>query len=218
MSNYTDDYAMAESLLEQPVSTGGPDKSAAKIAFEQIGNDEVENLLKSTMEIYEDIAQKGADSVFIQKGNTFWLTDLPPEILDTAKHILSTYAPEAVQKLERSLPQLERKCPDIRILRQTTPYSQMKFIPHLPPRITKPKIQQVAETPPKPSFGNTTNPIKRQELSVGTIYSMAANGARKEEQIKTNNIPKMQTNPFHSEYNDNTMFSYNNLYSNIAQI
>ena len=112
MSNYTDDFAMAESQVNDIANVHEQDKSAAQIALERIGNAEIEGLLKSTMQIYEDIANKGENSVFLNEGNSFWLTGLPPEVLDTAKHILATYQPDLIQKLERSIPQLERKCPD----------------------------------------------------------------------------------------------------------
>ena len=214
MSNYTDDFAMAESQVNDIANVHEQDKSAAQIALEQIGNAEIEGLLKSTMQIYEDIANKGENSVFLNEGNSFWLTELPPEVLNTAKHILATYQPDLIQKLERSIPQLERKCPDIRVLRHTTPYSQMKFIPHLPPRITNPQIYggnntDINQQTTKPK--HMTNPTKRHQIPIGTIYSMTANGSRKETPM-IKKCTKQVTNPFAVERNDNTMFGYNNLY------
>lgn len=220
MSNYTDDFAMAGSQNNHTINLYEEDKTAAQIALERVGNAEIEGLLKSTMEIYEDIATKGENSVFIKEGNSFWLTELPPEVLDTAKHILATYQPELVQKLERSLPQLERKCPDIRVLRHTTPYSQMKFIPHLPPRITNPQIYGGNNTEINQQITTSkhmTNPAKRHQIPIGTIYSMAANGSRIDTPI-IREQKEFATTPFKSERHDNTMFSYNNLYPNIAQI
>ena len=220
MSNYTDDFAMAGSQNNHTINLYEEDKTAAQIALERVGNAEIEGLLKSTMGIYEDIATKGENSVFIKEGNSFWLTELPPEVLDTAKHILATYQPELVQKLERSLPQLERKCPDIRVLRHTTPYSQMKFIPHLPPRITNPQIyggNNIETNQQITTSKHMTNPTKRHQIPIGTIYSMAANGSRIDTPI-IREQKEFATTPFKSERHDNTMFSYNNLYPNIAQI
>ncbi len=216
MSNYTDDFAMAGSQNNHTINLYEEDKTAAQIALERVGNVEIEGLLKSTMGIYEDIATKGENSVFIKEGNSFWLTELPPEVLDTAKHILATYQPELVQKLERSLPQLERKCPDIRVLRHTTPYSQMKFIPHLPPRITNPQIYGGNNTEinqQTTTSKHMTNPTKRHQIPIGTIYSMTANGSRKETPM-VKECQKQSTNPFVVERTDNTMFGYNNLYPN----
>ncbi len=213
MNNFTNGYAPAEPDVENSSNISPSVKSYLP---KQVDNPEVEALLQSTMQIFEDISQKGEDSVFIRPQNTFWLTNLPPEILDIAKHIWSVQAPESVIKLERMLPRLERSCPEIRILRHTTPYSQMKYIPQLPPRLTKPDAfkgyNSSGENQPIPK-NNVTNPIKRQELSVGTIYSMAANGARKEEPMIVDR-KKLSTNPFGRERIDDTMFGYDQLYPN----
>ena len=96
----------------------------------------------------------------------------------------------------------------------------MKFIPHLPPRITNPQIyggNNIETNQQITTSKHMTNPTKRHQIPIGTIYSMAANGSRIDTPI-IREQKEFATTPFKSERHDNTMFSYNNLYPNIAQI
>lgn len=85
--------------------------------------------IKNTSELLEDIANKGSKSSLFRCGAEPWLTTLDPKVIDEAKHMLAQYEPQTVQKLEQILPQLEKNCPALAVLKQTTPFSKMKIQP-----------------------------------------------------------------------------------------
>ncbi len=79
----------------------------------------------------------------ILQGNPPWLATLDVQVIDEAKQLLAQYEPQTVQKLEQMLPQLEKSCPALSVLKQTTPFSQMTITP--------------VQNPVKPT--GTTNPV-----------------------------------------------------------
>lgn len=75
----------------------------------------------------EDVVNNPKSNVL--QGNPPWLATLDTKVIDEAKQLLAQYEPQTVQKLEQMLPQLEQKCPALAVLKQTTPFSQMKITP-----------------------------------------------------------------------------------------
>ena len=49
-----------------------------------------------------------------------WMTTLDPNLIDEAKQLLAQHEPETFKKLERMLPQLEKQCPSLSILRHNS--------------------------------------------------------------------------------------------------
>lgn len=102
----------------------------------------------------------------ILQGNPPWLATLDTKVIDEAKQLLAQYEPQTVQKLEQMLPQLEKQCPALAVLKQTTPFSQMKLPPATPVNpnniqnpVPQTKPQVNSNNPVKP---NTTNPVGMQ--------------------------------------------------------
>lgn len=220
MNNFDENYSsglhdrtLHEPLDENILIKANKAEEAAERCLQDI---EPPNILEFTTRAFEDIVYNGENSIFVQENNKQWLTEMPHEIFDAAKYKLAQKDPELVLKLERSIPKLERNCPEIRILRQTIPYFQMKYEPELPPRINlqqPPGISQ--QLPSAAAVKRMSNPIKRQELSVGTIYSLAANGSRLEDTSQVYDYNKITiTKPNNSDYADNPMHSYNPLTPN----
>ena len=79
------------------------------------------------IEMLAELAQNGTSSMLLKDGGVSWLTTLELKDIDNAKKLLAQHEPETVQKLEHILPQLETYCPELAVLKQTTPYAQMKL-------------------------------------------------------------------------------------------
>lgn len=107
----------------------------------------------------------------ILQGNPPWLATLDTKVIDEAKQLLAQYEPQTVQKLEQMLPQLEKQCPSLGVLKQTTSFSQMKIQPTQSPvkpvgtnpvntgnsvQTTKPQINPT----PKPNTSVSGNSVK----------------------------------------------------------
>lgn len=95
----------------------------------------------------------------ILAGNPPWLATLDTKVIDEAKQLLAQYEPQTVQKLEQMLPQLEQKCPDLAVLKQTTPFSQMKITPVQNPVNPAGTTNPVNTNNPVNPTGNTHNPV-----------------------------------------------------------
>ena len=167
------------------------------------------DIVEITVNAFKDIANCGENSLFVK--NVSWLGELPLEIFNYAKYILHQNDPDVAMKFERMLPKLQRHCPEISVLRQTIPYSQMKYPPPLSVKILNPKI------PDKKNF-ETANPIRKNEIPLGLIYSKMANGARKEPILLSDVCLSKSENLNNLKNNDLRMFSYDNLYHNVADI
>lgn len=111
----------------------------------------------------EDVANNPNSKILA--GNPPWFTTLDAKVVDEAKQLLAQYEPQTVQKLEHILPQLEQKCPALTVLKQTTPFSQMKMTPVQKGSTTNPlntgKSVSQATNPVNPS-GNIHNPVGTQ--------------------------------------------------------
>ena len=111
----------------------------------------------------EDVANNPNSKILA--GNPPWFTTLDAKVVDEAKQLLAQYEPQTVQKLEHILPQLEQKCPALSVLKQTTPFSQMKMTPVQKGSTTNPfnsgnPVSQ-ATNPVNPT-ANTHNPVGTQ--------------------------------------------------------
>ena len=65
----------------------------------------------------EDVANNPTSKIL--QGKPPWLTTLDKKVIEEAKTLLHDINPEALQKLEKMLPQLEKICPTFSILRKT---------------------------------------------------------------------------------------------------
>lgn len=165
------------------------------------------DIIEITVNAFKDIASCGENSLFLK--NISWLNELPLEIFNYAKYIFYQEEPDLALQFERKLPQLQRICPEINILRQTTPFSQMKYPPAL---LTKKLYQQVTD---KNNYTPAT-PVRKHELPLGIIYSRAANGSRKEINYSQDTI-KMK--PDVTKNNpDFAIFNYDYLYPDVGNI
>lgn len=89
----------------------------------------------------------------ILAGNPPWFTTLEVQVIDEAKQLLAQYEPQTVQKLEQLLPQLEQKCAALSVLKQTTPFAQIKLQPPVKP------IEGNPVNPHAPNKNGSQNPV-----------------------------------------------------------
>lgn len=73
----------------------------------------------------EDVVKNPKSSVL--NGNPPWLATLDLKILNESKELLAISNPQAVKNLEQMLPQLEKQCPALSVLKQTVPYAKMQI-------------------------------------------------------------------------------------------
>lgn len=123
----------------------------------------------------------------ILKGNPPWIATLDTQVIDEAKQLLAQYEPQTVQKLEQMLPQLEQKCPALSVLKQTTPFAQMKITPVQTP------VKPVGTNPVNTGKNPVSQPTKPQVNPTNPVNSHTSNpvGA----QSPVNPTPKPQTTP-----------------------
>lgn len=91
--------------------------------------------------------------------------------------MLAQYEPQTVQKLEQILPQLEKNCPALAVLKQTTPFSKMKIQPVQNPTAnvgTQQAVQKPApgSKPSAPQKPNMTNPVQNPTKPTNTNISV----------------------------------------------
>lgn len=126
----------------------------------------------------------------ILKGNPPWLTTLDVKAIDNAKQLLTDYEPETVKKLEQMLPQLEQKCSALAILKQTTPFSQIK------PPITTPKTGIFEKLGKKGKIGGI---IIGTALTAGAIYALSAHKPTQKDNVEISQTdilnPNIKTSP-----------------------
>ena len=149
----------------------------------------------------------------ILSGKPPWLATLDTQVIDEAKQLLAQYEPETVKKLEQMLPQLEQKCPALSVLKQTTPFAQMKLTPvgtknpvnsvPKPQNTPKPKIE---ENVTKNGWfeklgtkGKVGLAVAGTTLTAGTIYALSHyNAAKKNNETvanASNNYSQEQVKP-----------------------
>lgn len=104
----------------------------------------------------------------ILQGNPPWLATLDTKVIDEAKQLLAQYEPQTVQKLEQILPQLEKQCPALSVLKQTTPFAKMKITPVQTTSVNPTSTPNPIQQQPKPQV-NPNNPVKPNTINpVGT--------------------------------------------------
>ena len=116
----------------------------------------------------------------ILQGNPPWFATLDLQVIDEAKQLLAQYEPQTVQKLEQILPQLEKKCPSLGVLKHTTPFSQFK----------RTSIQTASINP-----NSTLNPVQKTKPQVNsnnTVKPNSTNPVRTLNSINPNS--RIQTN------------------------
>lgn len=126
----------------------------------------------------------------ILQSNPPWLATLDTKVIDEAKQLLAQYEPQTVQKLEQMLPQLEKQCPSLGVLRQTTPFSQMKITPIQPPTkpvgtnpvntgnnpVTQPTKPQVNPTPKPQTTPKPNGSVSGNSAKVGWFEKLGTKG------------------------------------------
>lgn len=138
----------------------------------------------------EDAVKNPKSNILL--GNPPWLATLDIKVIDEAKQLLAQHEPETVKKLEQMLPQLEKQCPGLAVLKKTTPFSEMKNLSSIDDTVktvdgenfikanwnklgTKGKVGVVA--------GATA-------LTAGAIYALTARNSKKKQEVEEREVSK----------------------------
>lgn len=140
---------------------------------------------KIVANMLEDVVNKPNSKILA--GNPPWLATLDTQVIDEAKQLLAQYEPQTVQKLEQMLPQLEQKCPALSVLKQTTPFAQMKITPVQNP------VNPVGTNPVNTGNNPVSQPTKPQVNPTNPVNPHTSNPAVTQNPV--NPAPKPQTTP-----------------------
>ena len=133
----------------------------------------------------EDVVNKPNSAIL--RGNPPWLATLDTQVINEAKQLLAQYEPQTVQKLEQMLPQLEQKCPALSVLKQTTPFAQMKITPVQPP------VKPVGTNPVNTGNNPVSQPTKPQVNPTTLVNPHSSNPVGTQNPV--NPTPKPQSTP-----------------------
>lgn len=139
--------------------------------------DIIDRIHKGTKQIVANMLEDAVNNPNskILQGNLPWLATLDTQVIDEAKQLLAQHEPQTVQKLEQILPQLEKQCPALSVLKKTTPFAQMKTTP----------VQTTTV-----NSSSTPNPVQQPKSQVNPNNPVNPNATN-----PVNSTPKTQTNP-----------------------
>lgn len=137
-----------------------------------------------------------------------WIETLDLEIIDEVKQLLAQYEPQTVQKLEQILPQLEQNCPQLSVLKKTTPFSQMNNTPK-PNTNVGGNSAKVGVFEKLGTKGKAGLAAAGTVLAAGTIYALMNHNLPKKSEAAVTNTSENQL-PQQAQ----PVGNYQNLYKN----